>query len=135
VLSGGLASVYDPGAPQAPAELWDSSIPVLGICYGMGLLARGFGGEMTRVEKREEGPATLDAVTPHPCRRVQPSHFVGTHPTLKGARESKERATTTVRALLKAGTLRGIQNGRRILISDEEIARLLREHAGRQVRL
>src|SRR2546421_5200973 len=66
VLSGGPASVYDPGAPQAPAELWDSGIPVLGICYGMGLLARGFGGEMARVEKREYGPATLDVVSPHP---------------------------------------------------------------------
>jgi GMP synthase (glutamine-hydrolysing) len=66
VLSGGPASVYDPGAPQAPAELWDSGIPVLGICYGMGLLAQGFGGEMARVEKREYGPATLDVVSPHP---------------------------------------------------------------------
>jgi GMP synthase (glutamine-hydrolysing) len=63
VLSGGPASVYDPGAPQAPAELWDSGIPVLGICYGMGLLAQGFGGEMARVEKREYGPATLDVVS------------------------------------------------------------------------
>ena len=66
VLSGGPASVYDPDAPQAPDELWHSGIPVLGICYGMGLLARGFGGEMARVEKREYGPATLDIVTPHP---------------------------------------------------------------------
>ena len=63
VLSGGPASVYDPGAPQAPAELWDSGIPVLGICYGMGLLAQGFGGEMARVEKREYGPATLDVTS------------------------------------------------------------------------
>ncbi len=62
VLSGGPASVYDPGAPQAPPELWESGIPVLGICYGMGLLAHGFGGETARVEKREYGPATLDVV-------------------------------------------------------------------------
>jgi GMP synthase (glutamine-hydrolysing) len=62
VLSGGPASVYDPGAPQAPPELWESDIPVLGICYGMGLLAHGFGGETARVEKREYGPATLDVV-------------------------------------------------------------------------
>ncbi len=62
VLSGGPASVYDPGAPQAPPELWESGIPVLGICYGMGLLAHGFGGETARAEKREYGPATLDVV-------------------------------------------------------------------------
>jgi excisionase family DNA binding protein len=41
----------------------------------------------------------------------------------------------SVRGLLKAGKLRGVRVGRRTLISDEEIARFLREHAGRQVRL
>ena len=69
VLSGGPASVYDPGAPGAPDELWRSPIPVLGICYGMGLLARGFGGEMARMERREYGPATIAveaALTPRP---------------------------------------------------------------------
>jgi len=71
VLSGGPASVYDPGAPSAPDELWRSGIPVLGVCYGMGLLARGFGGEMARMERREYGPATIEvepptALTPQP---------------------------------------------------------------------
>jgi GMP synthase (glutamine-hydrolysing) len=69
VLSGGPASVYDPGAPSAPDELWRGGIPVLGVCYGMGLLARGFGGEMARMERREYGPATIEvapALTPHP---------------------------------------------------------------------
>jgi GMP synthase (glutamine-hydrolysing) len=72
VLSGGPASVYDPGAPSAPDELWRSGIPVLGVCYGMGLLARGFGGEMARMERREYGPATIEvessptALTPRP---------------------------------------------------------------------
>jgi len=60
VLSGGPASVYDPGAPGAPDELWRGDIPVLGICYGMGLLARGFGGEMALMERREYGPATIE---------------------------------------------------------------------------
>ena len=73
VLSGGPASVYDPGAPGAPDELWRSPIPVLGICYGMGLLARGFGGEMARMERREYGPATIEvepaALTPRPALR------------------------------------------------------------------
>ncbi|MCB0830600.1 MAG: GMP synthase (glutamine-hydrolyzing), partial [Solirubrobacterales bacterium] len=35
VLSGGPASVYDPGAPEFPERLVDLGIPVLGICYGM----------------------------------------------------------------------------------------------------
>src|SRR5919199_3605148 len=88
VLSGGPASVYDPGAPQAPAELWDSGIPVLGICYGMGLLAQGFGGEMARVEKREYGPATLDVVSPHlpagVCNPPLPSRGEREHTGLGG---------------------------------------------------
>jgi len=62
VLSGGPASVYDPAAPQAPPELWASGIPVLGICYGMGLLTCGFGGDMARLERSEYGPATIDVV-------------------------------------------------------------------------
>ena len=66
VLSGGPASVYDPGAPSAPDELWRSGIPVLGVCYGMGLLAHGFGGEMARMERREYGPATIEVEPPSP---------------------------------------------------------------------
>jgi GMP synthase (glutamine-hydrolysing) len=49
ILSGGPASVYEPGAPRLERELLDLGIPVLGICYGMQLLARELGG-------RVEGP-------------------------------------------------------------------------------
>jgi GMP synthase (glutamine-hydrolysing) len=35
ILSGGWASVYAPGAPQLPAWVRDSGLPVLGVCYGM----------------------------------------------------------------------------------------------------
>jgi len=38
ILSGGPASVYDEGAPQIPAYVFDSGLPILGICYGMQLL-------------------------------------------------------------------------------------------------
>jgi len=71
VLSGGPVSVYDPGAPGAPDELWRGDIPVLGICYGMGLLARGFGGEMALMERREYGPATIE-VEPSPTGPPSP---------------------------------------------------------------
>src|SRR4249919_729012 len=44
ILSGGPASVYDDDAPQADARLWSGDIPVLGICYGVQLMAHQLGG-------------------------------------------------------------------------------------------
>src|SRR5690349_804285 len=43
VLSGGPASVYEPGAPAFPSQLLDLDIPMLGICYGMQVMALGLG--------------------------------------------------------------------------------------------
>src|SRR6185436_2608095 len=46
VLSGGPPSVYDPGAPTVSPALYDLNVPVLGICYGMQLMARQLGGRV-----------------------------------------------------------------------------------------
>jgi GMP synthase (glutamine-hydrolysing) len=59
ILSGGPASVYEPGAPQLPDWLLDSKLPVLGICYGMHLLARELGGQVEGSNHREYGPAKI----------------------------------------------------------------------------
>jgi GMP synthase (glutamine-hydrolysing) len=59
ILSGGPASVYDPGAPVVPDFVFDSGLPILGICYGMQLLAHQLGGRVAPSSKREYGPATL----------------------------------------------------------------------------
>jgi GMP synthase (glutamine-hydrolysing) len=59
ILSGGPSSVYDPGAPQLPRYVLDSGLPVLGICYGMGLLAQELGGRVAAAQRREYGPALL----------------------------------------------------------------------------
>lgn len=59
ILSGGPASVYEEGAPQMPSYVLESGLPVLGICYGMGLLARALGGNVQRAEKREYGYADV----------------------------------------------------------------------------
>jgi GMP synthase (glutamine-hydrolysing) len=58
ILSGGPASVYDPQAPKIDAGLLDGR-PVLGICYGMGILCQMAGGRVARAERREYGPADL----------------------------------------------------------------------------
>ena len=59
VLSGGPASVYQENAPRIDRELFELRMPVLGICYGMGMVNVTFGGEAARAERREYGPAEL----------------------------------------------------------------------------
>ena len=59
ILSGGPASVYDEGAPTLPEFLLDLGVPVLGICYGMQLLAYRLGGRVEKTATREYGPASV----------------------------------------------------------------------------
>ncbi len=68
ILSGGPASVYEEGAPKMPAWVLEKELPVLGICYGMQLLAQAYGGEVEPAPHREYGPAkiTLDSTTTSP---------------------------------------------------------------------
>ena len=61
ILSGGPKSVYEDGAPAVDEELFELNVPVLGICYGMQLLSRHFGGEVVAAGKREFGHAELFA--------------------------------------------------------------------------
>ena len=55
ILSGGPSSVNDDGAPLCDPGVFNLDIPVLGICYGMQLIAKRFGGRIEQVEKREYG--------------------------------------------------------------------------------
>jgi GMP synthase (glutamine-hydrolysing) len=70
ILSGGPNSVYDPGAPQLPDWVLPSGLPILGICYGMGLLARAFGGRIAAAEHREYGPAHIAVTAPADDRGI-----------------------------------------------------------------
>jgi GMP synthase (glutamine-hydrolysing) len=63
ILSGGPASVYEAGAPQLPDWVLASSLPVLGICYGMQLIAQALGGSVEPASRREYGPARLHVVS------------------------------------------------------------------------
>ncbi|MGB9890548.1 MAG: glutamine-hydrolyzing GMP synthase, partial [Anaerolineae bacterium] len=65
ILSGGPASVYEPGAPTLPPEVLAGGLPVLGICYGMQLLAHALGGRVGRAPQREYGPAQVELIHPH----------------------------------------------------------------------
>jgi len=59
ILSGGPASVHEAGAPRCDPRLWESGIPILGICYGMQLAVAAFGGQVVAGKSREYGRATL----------------------------------------------------------------------------
>jgi len=59
ILSGGPASAYEPGAPLTPAHIYGSHLPILGICYGMQVLAKQLGGQVVPGAKQEYGHAVL----------------------------------------------------------------------------
>jgi GMP synthase (glutamine-hydrolysing) len=59
ILSGGPASPTDEGSPRAPAVIFESGVPVLGICYGQMLLAQQLGGKVESGHHREFGRAEV----------------------------------------------------------------------------
>ncbi len=59
ILSGGPASVYEDAAPTVPPAVFDLGVPILGICYGMQLLAHQLGGTVAPAPRREYGAATI----------------------------------------------------------------------------
>ena len=59
ILSGGPASVPDAGSPRAPQRIFDSGVPVLGICYGQMTMAEQLGGAVESGHHREFGRAEL----------------------------------------------------------------------------
>ncbi len=59
ILSGGPESTLVDGAPEMDPAILESGVPILGICYGMQLLAREIGAELVKLDHAEYGPATL----------------------------------------------------------------------------
>jgi GMP synthase (glutamine-hydrolysing) len=64
ILSGGPNSVYETGAPQLAADFYEKiDAPILGICYGMQLLAKDLNGDVSPSDKREYGHAKLKVLS------------------------------------------------------------------------
>jgi GMP synthase (glutamine-hydrolysing) len=63
ILSGGPASVYGKKAPHGDPEIFRLGVPVLGICYGMQLMAHQLAGRVQRGKAREFGPASIRVVS------------------------------------------------------------------------
>jgi len=82
ILSGGPKSVHVEGAPHADPAIYDSGVPILGICYGAQLVALQLGGEVARTGKGEYGRTPLTVVAGSPLLASMPgqhdvwmSHF------------------------------------------------------------
>ncbi|HEY0206481.1 MAG TPA: GMP synthase (glutamine-hydrolyzing), partial [Acetobacteraceae bacterium] len=60
ILSGGPASVLDTAGPRVPQPVFDSGLPVLGICYGQQAMCAHLGGEVSLSDHQEFGSAVVD---------------------------------------------------------------------------
>lgn len=73
ILSGGPASVHVEGAPSVDPALYESGLPIFGICYGAQLLARDMGGEVAKTGRGEYGRTDLAVADTRPLFREQPA--------------------------------------------------------------
>ncbi|HEX8990870.1 MAG TPA: glutamine-hydrolyzing GMP synthase, partial [Anaerolineales bacterium] len=64
ILSGGPRSVYEPNAPYIQQYIFDTGLPILGICYGMQALTHALGGQVDPSAHREYGPALITPLVP-----------------------------------------------------------------------
>ena len=76
ILSGGPASVLREDSPQPDPEIFGLDLPILGICYGVQLIAHLMGGEVSPSDRREYGHGTL--------RRTGESKLLGSCPKASG---------------------------------------------------
>ena len=66
VLTGGPESTLEPGSPAIDLQVYSSGVPILGICYGMQLIARDLNGSLVRSQHREFGAAVLEVIAESP---------------------------------------------------------------------
>lgn len=115
ILSGGPSSVYGAKAPQPDLAIFELDVPILGICYGMQLLARWMGGEVARSDHREYGKGVLKVKTDCPLFAKLPeeidiwnSHGDRITKLPKGFK-GVARTTNAPHAVIQKGNIYGLQ--------------------------
>ena len=81
ILSGGPASVYEKDAYKPDSAIFSLGIPILGICYGMQLIAQHFGGRVIKADAQEFGKAVLEIMESYADKDSKTSSY----PTFQGA--------------------------------------------------
>jgi GMP synthase (glutamine-hydrolysing) len=76
ILSGGPSSVYEEGAPDFDARIFDLGVPILGICYGFQVMAQKLGGRVAKTGLQEYGSATVTIDSGSDLLRDQPTDHV-----------------------------------------------------------
>ena len=75
ILSGGPDSVCRMGSPDIDREIFGLGLPILGICYGLQLIAHGLGGQVAPGDQREFGKAMIQVTEPGALLAGLPAHF------------------------------------------------------------
>ncbi|MFT8652345.1 MAG: glutamine-hydrolyzing GMP synthase, partial [Bifidobacterium aquikefiri] len=106
ILSGGPASVYEPGAPDIDPSIFNAGVPVLGICYGFQVMAHELGGNVDRAATGEYGKTEVTVSAPegllHDSPRTQTtwmSHGVAVETAPQGFKVLAQTASAPVAAM------------------------------------
>jgi GMP synthase (glutamine-hydrolysing) len=101
ILSGGPASVYEPGAPTCDPAIFELGIPILGICYGMQITGKILGATVQQAAHREFGRASMSVRNREGLLHALPEQATvwmshGDQVSLEGASEQLRSATTVL---------------------------------------
>lgn len=130
IISGGPASVLEPGSPDIDPKLLKNGIPVLGICYGHQLIARHLGGRVQKGDRGEYGLAHLTVGCPDPLWRsvensqIWMSHFDTVMSVPPGFRVTASSEVSGVAAMSDAA---------RRIFGIQFHPEVVHTHAGRQI--
>jgi GMP synthase (glutamine-hydrolysing) len=130
IISGGPASVLEPGSPDIDPDILHARVPLLGICYGHQLLARHLGGTVQKGERGEYGVAHLTVTCPDPLwngverSQIWMSHFDTVAATPPGFRVTASSEVSGIAAM---------SNSDRKLFGIQFHPEVVHTHAGQRI--